>query len=1176
GPGLAPSQDPERGGPDLPVLPEGWPLVARVDPPAPGEARPRDVIDGTGSRRGPEDVAPDRGSLGAARGGPQAPGGGGGGGDSAVAAFAMLDALFVRAPVGLALLDRTGRFVRVNEALTRLDRRSARDHLGRTASEVLGDSDSELDALLARVLRTGEAVVDLEVGVAGPAGTPLTWLASWFPVTDPQLGPVGVSFVALDVTGRQIADRERLRAQARYRGLVDAAGVDVFHAAADGALDVDLPGWRSATGQQPGTLAGSGWLSGVHPVDRDRVARLWRGAVERGEAFEAEFRISAPTGVGGAERVVTARVLPVSGPGSAVDAAGGQAAGGTGPAGDGRPVEWLGVIRDLTGERAAEAARAEADRRTEAAVEQAEAASQRAESGGLFSVALARASTVDEVVAAILDVGGQAARAAGRGVALVDDRRLELRFAQASGDAPQRPGSWPDVALGAVHPLAEVVRGARPLFLADRGELLARWPVSDLADAAVATGEQAWAMLPLVALDGSAFGVVTFAFPAPRTFTAADRAYLSGLAAAAARALERARAHERLVTDAAQAQAAITTTNEEREARERADRRLRLLARATEIVTSADAPERSLRAVAELIAAEIADLCVVHLVTARPALVPPAGPIIDGGEQPAETEPAGHPEPMGEAGAATESGQAGTGGQVAVPELRPLVVAGSAAAGAAPSTDAWIAALASPSNPISQVAARGVGEVVSHAALGWEPPSDLARWIRQVGAHTTAVLPVVRVGRIAAVFSLTAAGDRAPFVEADLAFLTELAARAGVALEGIERERSARDGAAELHETLRGAAPTVPAGLQVASRYLPAGAEGDAGGEWFDVIDLGAGRAALVIGGVRGRGLRTSAAMGQLRAAARACARLDLPPGEVLALLDGVVADMPGHEVATCIYAIAELDTGVLTLASAGHPPPLVVAPDGLVSRLYMAVGSPLGEVRRDPAGHADATEYTVRLGRGYLIALFTAGLVRGGGRDVDAGVSDLAAVLARYSDAPADNLDPLATAACAGLGRDGQPAPADDAAALLIARLPDEPTTGPALLDVTVDGPTGLHAVRAQCRLALENAELPAEIIDTVVLVLSELTSNAVRHGRPPLSVRLRRLGDRAVVEVADGGGRLPRRRQASPDDEAGRGLDLVSRLAVRHGFRPIPDGKVVWAEVDLVTSPPAGPVVP
>ncbi|MCM3923038.1 SpoIIE family protein phosphatase, partial [Frankia sp. AiPs1] len=836
-------------------------------------------------------------------------------------------------------------------------------------------------------------------------------------------------------------------------------------------------------------------------------------------------------------------------------------------------------------ERAAEAARADADQRAEAAVEQAEAAVQRAESGGLFSVALARASTVDEVLAAIVDVGGQAARAAGRGVALVDDGQEELRFARPGANTAQRLGRWPDVALGAVHPVAEVVRGARPLFLADREELLARWPVSGLADATAAAGEQAWAMLPLVAADGSAFGVVTFAFPAPRTFTAADRAYLGGIAAAGARALERARAHERLVTEAAGAQSALTAADEEREARERTDRRLRLLTRVTQIVTAAGDPEPSLQAVADLIVAEIADLCAVHLVTADPALAPttasadPADPAdsADSVDPVASVASVDSAADDGAQVAGTQPNSGGrTGGATPIPRLRPLIVAGSAAAGAAPSNGAWIAALASPSNPVTQVAVGGIGQIVSHAGDGWDPPSDVARWIRQAGAHTTAVLPVVRAGRTVAVLSLTAVGDRAPFIEADLAFLTELAARAGVALERIDREHSARSGAVELHETLRGAAPVVPRGLEVASRYLPAGAEGDAGGEWFDVIDLGAGRAALVIGGVRGRGLRTSAVMGQLRAAARACARLDLPPGEVLALLDGVVADMPGREVATCIYAIAELDTGVLTLASAGHPPPLVVAPDGLVSRLYMAVGSPLGDAHRDPSGHTDATEYTVRLGRGYLIALFTEGLVRGGGRDVDAGVSDLAAVLARTNEAPDADLDVLATAACAGLGRDNQPAPADDAVALLLARLPDEPTAGPTLLDVTVDGPSGLHAARAQGRLALENADLPAEIIDTVVLVLSELTSNAVRHGRPPLSVRLRRLGDRAVVEVADGGGRLPRRRHASPDDEAGRGLDLVSRLAVRHGFRPIPDGKVVWAEVDLVAPVPADPGSP
>jgi serine phosphatase RsbU (regulator of sigma subunit) len=458
--------------------------------------------------------------------------------------------------------------------------------------------------------------------------------------------------------------------------------------------------------------------------------------------------------------------------------------------------------------------------------------------------------------------------------------------------------------------------------------------------------------------------------------------------------------------------------------------------------------------------------------------------------------------------------------------------------------------------------------IVTLADGEWEPAADVARWIRQVGAHTMAVVPVVRLGRIVAVLSVTAVGDRPPFTEADLVFLTELAARAGIALARVEQDSAQRRDARAVHEALRAAPPAAPAGLEIATRYLPGGAGGDVGGDWFDVIDLGAGRVALVIGDVMGRGRRATAVMGQLRAAARTCARLDLPPGEVLSLLDGVVADLPGEETATCIYAIVEIDTGVLTLASAGHPPPLVVAPDGLVSRLYMAVGTPLG------AALDDVTEYTVRLGRGYLIALFTDGLVRGRGRDVDAGVSDLAAVLARSAERPTGELDDLVTAACAGLGRGDEPDPADDDVALLFARLPGEPAVGPALLEVTVDGSSGLRGVRAQARLALENAGLGTETIDAVVLVLSELTSNAVRHGRPPLSVRLRVLGSRAVVEVADGGGRLPRRRPAAPDDEAGRGLDLVSLLAVRHGTRPVAEGKVVWAEIDL--SAVSGPGAP
>ncbi|WP_243407676.1 SpoIIE family protein phosphatase [Frankia canadensis] len=1472
----------ERGaGRDVPVLPAGWPMVPRSEPLGPAEGV-RDVIDGTGPRRASAERPTGPGQPGVGRG--SAAASGATGVDPAAAAYAMLDALFARAPVGLALLDRAGRFLRVNETLARLDRRPARDHLGRTVSEVLGDTGQELDNLLGRVLLTGEPVVDLEVGVAGAVGAPArTWLASWFPVSEPQLGPVGVAFVALDVTGMQAAERERVRVEARYRALVDAGGTDVFHAGADGGLDVDLPGWRAVTGQRPADLTGSGWLAGVHPDDRDRVARAWHGALERGEVFEAEFRLAEPTAGGGTgPRIVAARVLPVP-------AATGAGAGGDAPrAGDGRPPEWLGVVRDLTAQRGADAARAEAtgradaaearalateqqvqasgqraetaeqradaaearartaeerrdaaeqrvraaeqqaeavgqqaeaveqraqaaqrlvealgqqveaaeqragtaeqlvealgqqveaaeqragtaeqligaaeqragtaerlieaaearagaaeariedaerragsatedveaaegriraaerraevaDLRAQAAVDRAEAADARAqetddraeaaerqveaarrqaeesaeqleqatrrvdavveqaaaagrraeearaqaqaadgrvESSGRFSAALAAAGTVDEVVVALLGTGGQAARALSRGVALVDPDRDELRFVrvpQGASTGAGRPASWPDVALGAVHPVAEVVRGGRALFLADREELLTRWPITGLADTVAAAGEQAWALLPLVGADGSPFGVVTFGFPASRAFDAAERAHLAGLAAAAARAIGRATDHERLLADLAEGEDALNAARAQRVARERADARLDLLTRATATVTAAGDPHQALRAFVSLLADEVADVCALHLVVepsgapGAPAIVPGAVPapaalsamgaavspetsVIADGDI-ANTDGGGGPgggagvRAQADAGAGSEVGAgsdgstgsdggarpdavagteppaqpaaepAGSGDGRFAPHLVPFAVADAPRAGAvreagvsAPPAAAWAAALAAPANPFRQVAVDGVGRILIHAAGGWDPPADVARWLRQVDAHTTAVLPVPGPGGVAAVVSLTLTGDRAPFGADDVAFLTELAARAGTALARLDQDRSVRGEAAGLHETLRGARAAVPAGLQVAARYLPAGGAGAAGGEWSDLIDLGAGRVALVIGEAGGGGVAATAAMAQLRAAARACARLDLPPGDVLALLDSVVADLPGEQGATCIYAIAELDTGVLTLASAGHPPPVVVAPDGLVSRLYMAVGAPLGAAGADVAAPGAATEYTVRLGPGYLIALFTDGLVRAGGRDSDAGVSDLAAALARAGDGRGGDgrggsLDALVTAACAGLGRGGDPAADDDAVALLFARLPDESMAGPVLLDVAVEGAASLRAVRAQGRLALENAGLPAEIVDTIVLVLSELTSNAVRHGRPPLSVRLRRLGTRAVVEVADGGGRLPRRRHAAADDEAGRGLDLVSQLAARHGIRPVVDGKVVWAEVEL-TAPPA-----
>jgi anti-sigma regulatory factor (Ser/Thr protein kinase) len=269
----------------------------------------------------------------------------------------------------------------------------------------------------------------------------------------------------------------------------------------------------------------------------------------------------------------------------------------------------------------------------------------------------------------------------------------------------------------------------------------------------------------------------------------------------------------------------------------------------------------------------------------------------------------------------------------------------------------------------------------------------------------------------------------------------------------------------------------------------------------------------------------------------------------VLRLLDGAVTELDDGQIATCIYGIVEPHTGLLTLASAGHPPPLVVAADGLVSRLYMEVGTPLG------LGRDDAKEYTVRLHRGSLLALFTDGLVESRVRDIDAGVSDLATVLSRQSGP----LDARVDGVLAALGRDEGH---DDDVALMLVRLPEDSDYRVLEIEVGAD-PADLGDARARAHAALADWAVPTDAAEAVVLVVSELLTNALVHGGRPTSARLLRTGSRVVVEVRDSSSAFPRRRHAEADDENGRGLELVSLLATRWGSRATAEGKAVWAEL-------------
>ncbi|NYI05129.1 PAS domain-containing protein [Allostreptomyces psammosilenae] len=169
-----------------------------------------------------------------------------------------------------------------------------------------------------------------------------------------------------------------------------------------------------------------------------------------------------------------------------------------------------------------------------------------------------------------------------------------------------------------------------------------------------------------------------------------------------------------------------------------------------------------------------------------------------------------------------------------------------------------------------------------------------------------------------------------------------------------ESERKHRRMAVTLQHSLLPQALEQPDEIRVAATYEPGGEDAAVGGDWYDVITLGAGRTALVIGDVMGRGVRAAAVMGQLRTAVRAYARLDLPPHEVLQLLDGLAMEIDPSQIATCVYAVHDPHEGVLTYASAGHLPPMVRDPDGTVRPAPRAERTPARHRQLD-AGHPPA-----------------------------------------------------------------------------------------------------------------------------------------------------------------------------------------------------------------------------
>ena len=451
--------------------------------------------------------------------------------------------------------------------------------------------------------------------------------------------------------------------------------------------------------------------------------------------------------------------------------------------------------------------------------------------------------------------------------------------------------------------------------------------------------------------------------------------------------------------------------------------------------------------------------------------------------------------------------------------------------------------------------------------------------------------------------------DGSRYDPADLDLLREIALHAGLALDNARRYTREHRSAVGLQRSLLPPSQSHTVAVTTAGVYLPADTGTGVGGDWFDVIPLSSARVALVVGDVVGHGLAATATMGRLRTAVRTLADLELEPDELLVHLDDLVSQLRvesaaesdrsdesehpddvehgGQRIdpigATCLYAVYDPVSGRCTMASAGHPPPAVRAPDGTVVYVPVDPGPPLG------VGGLPFETAEIEVEPGTLLALYTDGLVaglvdwwaqegqgggdrrgtgggdgRGTGGDIrsdveeDAGMVELARRLDRAGTAPAAPLREV--------GREivsGRPAHRrTDDVTLLLARTHVVPAEDTAAWPVEAT-PAAVSRVRALAAEQLTTWGLD-ELAFTTELILSELVTNAIRYAGGPVEVRLIRAG-RLTCEVSDPSATQPRMRRARLTDEGGRGLYLVAQLSTRWGSRYTRGGKTIWSEQEL-----------
>ncbi|MFJ2957948.1 SpoIIE family protein phosphatase [Streptomyces sp. NPDC087270] len=455
------------------------------------------------------------------------------------------------------------------------------------------------------------------------------------------------------------------------------------------------------------------------------------------------------------------------------------------------------------------------------------------------------------------------------------------------------------------------------------------------------------------------------------------------------------------------------------------------------------------------------------------------------------------------------------------------------------------------------------------------------------GRSSWAFLPLMSSGRLSGVW-LAAFRSPVAFTEDERTLLTVTARLLARALERTRTGEAELALSRGLRSSMGRAGPAIK-GLSVATRYVPTGGGLMVGGDWFDSIELPSGRLALVIGDVQGHDVHAASLMTQLRTAVHAYAAEGHGPDAVLARASRFLTALDEDRFATCIYIEADPDTGLLHLARAGHPHPVLRMPDGTCMLKHIPGGLPLGLM----PGDDDYPVTLMELHDQEVLMLCTDGLIETGGHDMYSG---WVRVRDAMSPGPSADLEAMADRLITAVNgpqqpgggvrpepdlrrADARPRNEDDIALLLVRR--DSGLARPdvrerrLVLTIEQGRAESLSQARAELESLLHDWARP-EQVDTAVLLSSELVGNVLMHTDQSAALVAVVTGERGrrtlKVEVTDRGDELPHQRAPGELSSSGRGLVLLDLLSDEWSVQPESEGKTVWFALHEDAGPEEG----